>query len=56
MELIIVFIHIVLPGGPVGKFPTIFFFPALTKLNRKKNQKSGTNHELTTAPFPPNPI
>ncbi len=41
-------------GGPVGKSPPPFF-PALTKLNNEKTQKNGTDHGLTTAPFPPNP-
>jgi hypothetical protein len=44
-------------GGPMGNFPPLFFFPPqLTKSNSEKKQKNGTDHGLTTAPFPPNPI
>jgi hypothetical protein len=44
-------------GSPVGKFPAIYFFsPTTHKIEQQKNQKKGTNHGLTTAPFPPNPI
>jgi hypothetical protein len=45
-----------LVGGPVGKFPAISPPLQLTKSNSKKNQKNRTDHGLTTAPFPPNPI
>jgi hypothetical protein len=44
-------------GGPVGKFPAICFVPPqLLKMNSEKKQNNGTNHGLTTALFPPNPI
>jgi hypothetical protein len=45
-------------GGPVGNFPPFFLFFSLqlTKSNSNKKQKNGTDHGLTTAPFPPNPI
>ncbi len=40
----------------MGNFPPLLYSAQLTKLNRKKKQKNGTDHGLTTAPFPPNPI
>jgi hypothetical protein len=43
-----------LAGGPVGKFPTIFFTGS--KIRTEKKQKKGAVYGLTMAPFPPHPI
>jgi hypothetical protein len=46
-----------LVGGLVGKFPPFFvFIPSTHKIEQQKNRKNGSDHGLTTAPFPPNPF